>query len=249
MSSRSLSLVKPPIPSKRFAPPGSAKLIRLLYFSMLGTYPSMCSSTVGSGVSTTSSSSGELFCFAQTLPSWSYSLSPFTSAVKGQHPSLQDVPAYAGLAQGMGGVTLAEVLTEEEVREILLRARQEMLEMGEVWEFSSWGKLHQYQLAGMGFRYHEGERFLVISLFYEDDGAAARDEYELRQRLGTYVRVNGLPATDYWQVSSSKVLCTHGGSVLTIECKLIWEFQRAQIVSELLLYRDIIFLAVGASDF
>jgi len=170
-------------------------------------------------------------------------------AVKGQHPSLQDVPAYAGLAQGMGGVTLAEVLTEEEVREILLRARQEMLEMGEVWELSSWGKLHQYQLAGMGFRYHEGERFLVISLFYEDGGAATRDEYELRQRLGTYVRTNGLPATDYWQVSSSKVLYTHGGSVLTIECKLIWEFQRAQIVSELLLYGDIIFLAVDASDF
>jgi hypothetical protein len=178
-------------------------------------------------------------------------LTGILDAMSDKEPSVLDNTAGQALAASLGQVLSGVIMNPERVLNI--NPPQEI----PPFDFAipaDWGLLHQYDMAGMGYKYGGKERSWVISLYYTDPAAARADAAELIKRLNTYVfntqilnpqleaGRQGLgertPLTDRYTVGGPVIQQYPGGATLTVEC-------RGQAFPSGLLVgmRDLLFLA------
>jgi hypothetical protein len=114
-----------------------------------------------------------------------------------------------------------------------------------------WGKLHQYDLAGMGYRNNGKKVYIDITLYYTDIGGARADVQEIVTRASSYLfftQITSLhepvPFTDLYVLEKPTVKTAGDGAILKLSCRLAeGRTVKAPLMAELGLPRDLLFLA------
>ena len=141
---------------------------------------------------------------------------------------LIDNPAVQALAASLGDVLSGVIMNPE--RTLNSNPPQQMPPFN-LRVPADWGLLHQYDMAGMGYKDDGNDRFWVISLYYKDAQAASADAGELAKRMKSYIFNTNLPGdrpgaprkplTDYVEVGTPRVVPYPGGATLTVESRLL----------------------------
>jgi len=93
---------------------------------------------------------------------------------------------------------------------------------------SKWGELTPYDLGLMGHGIKDGEMQLIISLYYSDPDAAARDAQELERRWNSFSfnprpwgqNTEWQPVTNFCSPLSTEVLSSEDHSILSATCQI-----------------------------
>lgn len=92
----------------------------------------------------------------------------------------------------------------------------------------SWGQLHQYDMAALGYRAEGEKRYFDVALYYEDKETADADGQEIIKRMNSYylsiLQQNGnVPFTEIFNPKEPDVKTSGAGVVLKISCEVITE--------------------------
>jgi hypothetical protein len=178
-------------------------------------------------------------------------------AMAGGTPSVIDNAACQALADSLGDVLMA-VMTMPE------RIISSVQDMGDepVFDFTipgTWGQLHRYEMAALGYHAEGNKRFLDIVLYYTDKETAMADGVEIVNRMQSYTlntwvenSENIIAFTERFQPGEPVVEKYPDGAVLKIACQLIPEERRG--VSMLIggtgmPFRDLLFLTPDPSPY
>jgi hypothetical protein len=171
-------------------------------------------------------------------------------AVSGDEVTVIDNAVCRMLAASLGDVISAVIFTPDR----LLIAFGE----GEIPPFNftvpeGWGKLHQYDMAAMGYQDDGEERYFLVSLYYADAEAARADAGELVKRMESYVLVTPLPnaesiaLTDRVEVGEATVQDYPEGATLTVSCRFHPGRGGVNVLMGLLGFRDAFYLVPDPS--
>lgn len=168
---------------------------------------------------------------------------------QGKARSLRDIPAYLALAHSMGDLVSAAILPRSEA----LKPGDALWDPRSYYKFAKgWGRLHDYQLVGLGYRTDGEERAMVIALFYGDPLAAAADAQELKKRLEDYIVFTALPQRkdtplmNFCQATEPQVIRWKQSSALAVECK--FRADAPNLWSFMVEFRDLLFLVPDPSE-
>ena len=174
--------------------------------------------------------------------------------VAGKQESILNNAAGAALADSLGDVLSGAIIAPDRI------INPNSGQSGGIQPFdfeipADWGKLHQYVLAGMGYKAGgQGDRFWTVSLFYNDASAASADAGTLAARMNSYIlntqfkdrggaASKSVPLTDMYDIGQPRVQEYPGGVTLTVECRLKPETGSSHWFSFGLTTRDLLFLA------
>lgn len=173
--------------------------------------------------------------------------------------SMADDPSCQWLLAGLGDAISGVILAPQIVMTAGLPSNIEDVPLFQFEIPQNWGVLHQYDLAGMGFKDDGKEKFWVIALHYQDSQSAASDAGILANRLNSYIfntsisedTTKWIPLTDRYEVGQPEVQQDNsGGATISIECRFKPETRSFTWLFPLqggLPYRDILFLAPDPS--
>ena len=165
----------------------------------------------------------------------------------GKEPAAIDNAACEALAGSLGEVLGGVVMTPDQV---LNRNPSQEIDPFYFDIPSDWGKLHNYEMGGMGYRHDGKESSWVISLFYPDAQAASADADTLVNRLRSYffysqnpdmLRIPERRTFDYYgfSIGQPSVRSYPGGATLTVECRgKPWLVDRIEVGDLLFLVPD-----------
>lgn len=179
-------------------------------------------------------------------------LTGILDSMAGNEAAVIDNAACRALAESMGEVLSAVIITADRVFEVTSSRPAPPVNFTIP---DDWGRLHQYDMVGMGYRDDGQERFWVISLYYSDAEAASADAGELVKRMKSYSftgfepMANVTPLTLKFEVGEPKVQKYPGGATLTVESRFNPETGSSAWYMPAMWTRDFLFLAPDPSLF
>jgi hypothetical protein len=169
----------------------------------------------------------------------------------GKENAVIDDPASQALADSLGEVLSAAIISPDRIVEL----SPEHSVGWPPFDFdlpANWGRLHQYQLTGMGYKDDGQERYWVISLFYANAEDATADANTLANRMETYIfntqykdnpNLAATPLTDMYEVGKPSVKSYPAGATLTVECRFKPDTPSGFWLNQTQWFRDFLFLA------
>ena len=175
----------------------------------------------------------------------------------GNVPSIIDNAACRALADSLGDVLTAVMMTPERIIITDLRARG--IPKFDFNVPDDWGLLHQFDMAAIGYQ-NDGEKgFMVIALYYKDESFAKADGATILKRMDTYTlggiwpaQTEKRPFTEKYIPSEPVIKRYPGGVVLTIACQFIPEehqYVSMDMGAAGMGLRDLLFLAPDPSQY
>ena len=175
--------------------------------------------------------------------------------ISGDNNNLLDNPSAAAIAAGLGEPLGAVIITPEKI------ITHNPDQIGNVTPFSipaaqNWGILHDYALAGFGYRDDGQNRYWDICLYYTDKSEAEADAAELVSRLESYVFMTQYPGsipyplTDVWEVDEPVIHEYSEGVTLTVSNHYLPETTGSHsLFSSIIETRDTLFLVPDPTPF
>jgi len=168
-------------------------------------------------------------------------------AMMGDAPSVIDNSACEALAESLGDVLAAVLITPDRVMKLTPTQPAPPFDFAAA---ADWGTLHPYDMLGIGYRDDGEERYWDISLYYDDTSAAAADAAELVSRLESYIfytqiePMENVPLTSKWEVGEPVIREYPAGATLTVSCRyLTGTTGSGSIFMVVVQARDFLFLA------
>ncbi len=167
--------------------------------------------------------------------------------MNGNVTSVMDDPPAAAIADSLGDALGAVLITPGRLLEVAPGQDAPPFDLPAA---TSWGRLHDYALVGLGYRDDGTDRYLDIVLYYANNADAAADGPELVSRLWSYdlnTQINNadnVPFTAQWQVGQPVVKDYGGGATLIVANRYLPDANvRVPSLEMLVQIRDLLFLA------
>ncbi len=142
--------------------------------------------------------------------------------------SLQQSSAYNKVAKALGDVLGAAIVPPSQVI-------SENID-------TTWGKLHEYDLIGIGYTVENGQAKTTIIVHYPDD-SAEDDITELSRRLSEYKMSGQIPLSERFEISEPEAISYGPDSILKIELAFLQDAPRTWIW--MIAGRDLGFLVIN----
>jgi hypothetical protein len=174
--------------------------------------------------------------------------------VEGKTPSVMSSTMCQALAENLGEPLAATLTAPERIVSPPDMADQVPFDFTIT---ESWGQLHRYDMAALGYRDVGEKRYFDMALFYDDRETAAADGQEIIKRMNSYYLSIPQPSgnvlfTDIFHPGEPDVKTSGAGAVLKISCEVITE-QPLGITLQLggsgMPVRDLLFLAPDPSQY
>ncbi len=170
--------------------------------------------------------------------------------MSGRGTSAADVLSCQALADSLGNVLAAVMMTPERIEEI--NQGRLVPPFAEDWE-----PLHRYSLVGFGYRDDGMEQYIVISLYFGNPEDAEADAGTLVSRLESYRTdfiwegMEYLPLIVDYDVGEPFVTPYDEGATLTVSLKYLPDEVPTRAISlvMIILTRDLMFLAPNPSEY
>jgi hypothetical protein len=173
-------------------------------------------------------------------------------------PSVMKNTAGRALADSLGDVLAAVITTPDRIITSIQDAENKP-----VFQFTvpaGWKPLHTYDMAALGYRADEDERFFDITLYYTDKSVAEADGKEIVARMSSYTlntwseneKTEKRAFLDILQPGEPVVTQYPDGAVLKIPCRFITEgplWTTTFLGGQGLPVRDLLFLAPDPSEY
>jgi hypothetical protein len=190
-------------------------------------------------------------------------ISPFTEVVTStldamadNTPSIIDNAVCRALADSLGDPLAAMMTTPERIISSISEDKGRP-----AFDFiipDSWGQLHTYDMACLGYRAEGDKRFFDISLYYADKKTAEADGAEIINRMQSYTlntwieNLDNIAFTDMYVPDEPVVKQYAEGAVLKISCQLIPEGRRGVLMlmgESGMPFHDLLFLALDPAQY
>jgi hypothetical protein len=174
-------------------------------------------------------------------------MSGILDAMSGNVMAIIDAPSCQALADSMGDVQGAVLMTPDRV---LKASPDSEIPSFDLPGATDWGTLHAYDMVGIGFLDDGEKRYWKISLYYSDMSAATADADELVSRLESYVfhthleNMENVPLRSRYEVGAPTVDEQPAGATLAISCRYSSDTKGSgSLFTAMIQARDLLFLS------
>jgi len=165
--------------------------------------------------------------------------------------SVYTIPSCRAVADSLGDALAAVFITPDRVLKLTPSQDAPPFHFPAARE---WGKLHKYDMVGIGYRDDGQDRYWDICLHYIFDEDAKADANELVSRLNSYMlntqieQLESVPLTSKWEVGEPVITEYPIGVTLTVHCRYLPETTGSSSLFTLVVQgRDFLFLALDPS--